>query len=243
MKTPLLLFSILLFAQRKTIMKILLNCVIINFEKLHFCMKQGVHWRGLLFSLFFLLSLSSFAQFAPRTQVENCINLSAGKLVVPPEAVVNVTHGCLNEAACVQLPVNFSCITFGFMPHTQVTTCTDVPENGSPTEPVIPQCSSVMCSQGTRTETATTVTCSWTVLEIDPAKKAAYDDQKASAEQAQSLYQESQIYNNLQDFCLYAYQTSCVSLPSSTKTKVSRQLSGHLGLTERKIKRLLNKKR
>ena len=61
--------------------------------------------------LFLLFSLSLYANFAPKAQVEKCILLSVDKLVVPDEAAMTVSPSCL-EAPCFAIPENFSCIYY-----------------------------------------------------------------------------------------------------------------------------------
>jgi len=61
--------------------------------------------------LFLLFSLSLYANFAPKAQVEKCILLSVDKLVVPDEAAMTVSPSCL-EAPCFAIPDGFSCVYY-----------------------------------------------------------------------------------------------------------------------------------
>ena len=61
--------------------------------------------------LLLLFSLSLYANYAPKAQVEKCILLSVDKLVVPNEAAMTVSPSCL-EAPCFAIPENFSCIYY-----------------------------------------------------------------------------------------------------------------------------------
>jgi len=158
--------------------------------------------------IIFLIPLLTYANFAPKGQIDNCISLSNGKLIVPAEAIVTVTNNCLAEP-CYQIPTGFMCQTYSVVPKSTSTACTIIPPEppaGTPTEPLpppIPMCDSVMCGPGqVRTATDVLVTCSWDALEEDAAKKATYDAQKIQAETTSAAYQESQLYNNIQDYCM-----------------------------------------
>jgi len=196
---------------------------------------------SIILAISVIISPPARANYAPKPSVENCILLSTGKLTPPPEAAMVVSGSCA-APPCETIPAGFSCIYFGYMPHSQVTTCTDIPESGTPTEPVIPQCSSITCLQGERTETPTSVTCSWINLEIDPVKKSAYDTQLAAAQSTQAVYQESILYGNLQGYCNYVNGVPCVQLPPATFNATASSFSYITGKPLAEVKKLMKKK-
>jgi len=199
--------------------------------------------------LFLLFSLSLYANYAPKPQIDNCISLSSGKLIVPNEATVTISASCLQEP-CYQIPTGFMCQTFSSIQKSTVTECTIVPPeppgDTSPTEPlppVVPQCEFITCGPGqTRTSTDTSVTCSWSALELDPVKESAYNTQKAAAESTSAVYQESQLYNNLQDYCLYTSGLACPALPPATFNATASSFSYITGKPLAEVKKLMRKK-
>jgi len=199
--------------------------------------------------IFILLSINLYANYSPKPQVNNCLTLSANKLIVPPEAAMTVSKTCVTEP-CFLIPTEFSCIYFKVEPKSTVTTCTVIPPeppaDPSPTEPlppVVPQCDSIFCSQGqVRTATDISVTCSWEELVLDTAKKATYDTQKASAEATATVYQESQLYNNIQDYCFYTTGLACPAMPPATFNATAASFSYLTGKPLAEIKKLMKKK-
>ena len=203
----------------------------------------------LLIAFILFIPILSFAYYAPKIEVDNCINLGNGKYILPKEAVVIVDQVCKAEP-CYQIPTGFMCQTYSVVPKSSSTECSleppAPPENGSPTEPLpppLPQCEFVTCPPGqTKTIVENNVLCSWEALELNPAKQATYDTQKAAAETTQSTYQESQLYNNLQDYCLYTTGLACPAMPPATFNATASSFSYITGKPLAQIKKLMNKK-
>jgi len=199
--------------------------------------------------LLLLLPLSLWANYAPKNQIDNCIQLSLNKLITPNEATVTISAMCSTEP-CYQIPAGFMCQTFSSAQKSTVTECTIIPPeppaDPSPTEPlppVVPQCDSIQCPMGqTRTATDTAVTCSWSALELDPVKESAYNTQKAAAESTSAVYQESQLYNNLQDYCLYTSGLACPAMPPATFNATASSFSYITGKPLAEVKKLMRKK-
>jgi len=200
-----------------------------------------------LLILFFSINL--YANYAGKPQIDNCISLSNGKLIVPDAATVTISAMCSTEP-CYQIPTGFQCQTFSSIQKSNVIECTIIPPeppgDTSPTEPlppVVPQCDSIQCQMGqTRTATDIAVTCSWSALELDPVKESAYNTQKAAAESTQAVYQESQLYNNLQDYCLYTSGLACPSMPPATFNATASSFSYITGKPLAEVKKLMKKK-
>lgn len=201
------------------------------------------------------------AQYSPKAQVENCINLSAGKLVVPSDASMVVTPGCFNPDACYLLPADFSCITFGIVNKENIikvdctnevvippeATPTDAPENGTPTTPTLPQCTPALCPIGyvysqNPKDSFAVCTQTYQVLEVIPSKKAAYDAQKADAELVQTQWKEAQMNAAMQDYCIYYFAGPCQTLPAETKETIINKASYILGIPVSEVTRILNHK-
>jgi hypothetical protein len=204
---------------------------------------------GFIIAIIIITSSMVSANYAPRPQIDNCISLSNGKLIVPNEATVTISASCLQEP-CYQIPTGFQCQTFSSIQKSNVTECTIIPpappENPSGTEPLppaVPQCDSIQCPMGqTRSATDTAVTCSWSALELDPVKESAYNTQKAAAESTSAVYQESQLYNNLQDYCVYTTTLPCPSMPPATFNATASSFSYITGKPLAEVKKLMNKK-
>jgi len=200
--------------------------------------------------ILFLISLNLYANYGNKPEVDNCLAKSLNKLIVPSDAAMTVQKSCLPEMVCVEIPPNFSCIYFGFVAKTQVTECTTIPPepppDTTPTEPlppVVPQCDSIQCPMGqTRSATDTAVTCSWSALELDPAKESAYNAQKAAAESTSAVYQESILYGNLQGYCNYVNGVDCVQLPPATFNATASSFSYITGKPLAEVKKLMKKK-
>jgi len=80
------------------------------------------------------------------------------------------------------------------------------------------------------------------ILELDPVKKANYENMLKDAQAVQDSYQESQLVNDLQNYCQYIHQTSCSSLTPNTRQNLANNLSSFLGKTAKQIKIILEKK-
>ena len=200
--------------------------------------------------LFLFFSFSLLANVGVKTQVETCISASNGKLIVPNGSSFTVYQTCPNGQSCLEIPNGFSCMVYSVVPKSTSTACTIIPPSPppdtTPTEPlppVVPQCDSIQCPMGqTRTATDTAVTCSWSALELDPVKESAYNAQKAAAESTSAVYQESQLYNNLQDYCLYTSGLACPALPPATFNATASSFSYITGKPLAEVKKLMRKK-
>jgi hypothetical protein len=199
----------------------------------------------------FLISINLFANYAEKWKVDECIEKSKGKLV-PPPGDLPTFKTCMPDLVCYVMPNDFSCIYFSSVQKEESfkVNCTDeIPENSTPTEepmdstpttPSYPQCSPSLCPTGyaySHNPKDTFATCRQTtsVLELDPIKKQNYDAMKADEEKIKASYQESQLYNNISDWCIYELNAPC----SSRKVQTQKMINANqLKITD-KIKRKL----
>ena len=195
----------------------------------------------------FFTTLTLMASQAPKTDIQKCLDLSAGKLITPSEAGFTVYNTCEN---CIDIPAGFLCQTYAFVPQSTSTQipCSDIespPENSSPTEAILPFCETVTCPIGEiRTVSPGLITCThnFEILQEDSSKKAAYNAQKAAAESTSAVYQESQLYNNLQDYCVYTTTLPCPSMPPATFNATASSFSYITGKPLAEVKKLMKKK-
>jgi hypothetical protein len=211
---------------------------------------DGLFWKLLFFiaaiSLMVLLTENLFAQYATNSNITEVIDANQNRYIAVASPSLTV-FSTPPETTSTKLPEGFAPMYYSWVPQSTVTDCTnvlsepppatltDAPEEASPTdppesatstEPVLPQCSSIQCpTDQTRTEAATTVTCSWNILAEDAAKKATWDSQDAQFKAVSAEYQESITYWNLQGFCNYETGKNCTQVTPAQKTTILSKLS------------------